>query len=330
MEKNLSFDFKKAVDEAYKDFPVLKGWAAFYDSSEDKLYKKGFITTLISKLSNWKSKAKEGDSYVFSKKSISYMVYDRSVSSQPCTIGDGTFVFDHELGHVLMNSLEVDPRKHPAYQAPESLADAFGVIRHFQRGGIDDPRIAALAHFRTWEAASSDDYGHYSLPVIAHLWAERHNMDFKSLTPDEAWAMAEEYTAKYAVTKEEASVIRMELSYKNLQLPGTRAGAEKFALSYLELMATTSLTTANRQTCLMSAWGVISAIDDPGSLLTDPKWKTVAEKIYAHACRRGLKELIDPLRENAWDITVPTKKRGAHPAPLSEQRAAISRILSVR
>src|ERR1035437_8160276 len=108
-QPSLSFDFNAAVREAYKNYPKLKGKAVFYDATSGKLQSKGVLLKPLSRF-RWKKEIKTvREGFVFAKgrkgrKRIMIFTSDPR-KGLLYTTGGGSFLFDHELGHLLTGSL---------------------------------------------------------------------------------------------------------------------------------------------------------------------------------------------------------------------------------
>jgi len=102
------------------------------------------------------------------------------------------FVFDHEIGHAV-----IADGTGPTVLS-ESIADAFAVLRHFQRFGTHSHLLDGLASLRACGMAMGDVL-HFTSPVVARIIALKNEIDIERLTfaetADLARALARTWTA---------------------------------------------------------------------------------------------------------------------------------------
>ncbi len=104
------------------------------------------------------------------------------------------FVLDHELGHAVTlrgtdRSLAVD---HDFTNLLECMADAYALIRHYQRYGEDSGFGDYLAGLRTTAAIYQGDIGHYSTEAIETVIALNKEGKLAELTPQQSRDLAVE------------------------------------------------------------------------------------------------------------------------------------------
>ncbi len=106
---------------------------------------------------------------------------------------------DHELGHCVLDGAHNATGKLDSGIYAESIADAFALIRHYQRFGVNSgyhdkytsPFIRA--HNMIF---SSDDY-HFTAFVLDEIVKRRHEIDFDKLTLKQTADLARLFTAEY-------------------------------------------------------------------------------------------------------------------------------------
>lgn len=97
--------------------------------------------------------------------------------------------FDHECAHALANHVAPDENLSVA-GFKECVADAYAMIRHYQRFGEDDARFAdCLAGLRTIAALHGDDT-HYTAPAIRAITALAEKGALSKLTPRQSIELA--------------------------------------------------------------------------------------------------------------------------------------------
>jgi len=344
-----AFDFNAAVNETYKNYPQLKRKTVFYNAANKKILGKSLLLKVLTRLSLRKIKKRQQDKSSrvlpkFLRKKASLMIFARG-AELISTAGNGSFEFDHELGHILNNRpylptpLRLSYYDNVASQANhECAADAFATIRHFQRYGIESAEIPQLAVYRAWEATRISIYTHISSPVIAQIWADRHNVDFLSLSPQETWKKAQEYADNYAPKGDDLNAMSLGFSVTPLIRKNINAGnygqsrVRINTLDVLELMATTCLKTSNTSVFLVGAAVIVPLATSARPLLTDPDWLKVIDKMQERAQHLGVSDRLDMFRQNTADITewdIPPSPRDAEVLGAKQQRDAVARILKL-
>lgn len=110
------------------------------------------------------------------------------------------FVLDHELGHLaLKDGIGKENTLH-AKILRECLADAYAVIRHYQRFGMDsdcsDLRLSP--HRRTRDLAVCAGKEHFTTYVTDEIIRRRHLIDFDRLDPQQTADLARRFVLEYA------------------------------------------------------------------------------------------------------------------------------------
>lgn len=95
------------------------------------------------------------------------------------------FIFDHELAHALSRE------KNPGIKA-ESLADAYAILRHFQRFGIESKAGRELSSYRrrTADFDYTDGLDHYTSPVVDYIERNKKKLDIPQLSPRRTFELA--------------------------------------------------------------------------------------------------------------------------------------------
>lgn len=106
---------------------------------------------------------------------------------------------DHELGHCVLDGAHNHTGKLDRGIYAESIADAFALIRHYQRFGVNsgyqDKYTSPFmrAHNMIF---SSDDY-HFTAFVLDEIVKSRHQIDFQKMTLKQTADLARLFTAEY-------------------------------------------------------------------------------------------------------------------------------------
>ena len=107
------------------------------------------------------------------------------------------YVFDHEAGHALTrNGIG-------QFNLSECAADAYAVLRHLQRFGMQSTYLESVAAIRAVELIFRQEwsgvYGnHFSSPVIDAVLRDSRAVDFSALSQAETIALADRYALAHA------------------------------------------------------------------------------------------------------------------------------------
>lgn len=115
------------------------------------------------------------------------------------------YIFDHELAHAMIPEAGAKGVEGVNVNMAENIADAYAMIRHFQRFGADATgpvRLAALRAARfIFDGEGNNNYArdHFTSPVIDALVAHRSKVDWKSLDAKATIELAKRYAARHAL-----------------------------------------------------------------------------------------------------------------------------------
>lgn len=298
---NISFDFKEAASQSYQDYPRLKYSATFYDVGEQKIYADNLVTRQLTR-SLWKTgKNRTASAVAFGghgKSKVMFYAPGKTSFFSACE----TFTFDHELGHLLTSSEDLDALD---MRRKESIADAFALIRRFQRYGSNADDVADLTVFRSLEAIIKGSSSHFTSLVTAQILKDRDIVDFLTLSPEETWQMAYDYAQKYAPDFKDARAILDEITrdFRNLKPP-----------TLVEALSTTCLSSNNPQSFFVAASTVMQLVkqESPEAILSkfriteapdDPILLKAYDAIEKRAEELGVAPLLKAFKKNAEDIT---------------------------
>lgn len=124
---------------------------------------------------------------------------DNFLSSTALLAQETVFAFDHELGHVIIpNAAYADGDENLA----ECIADAYAVIRHFQRYGADSGAVDELVRNRSFGlifGSAGPGRSHFTSPVVEQILAKRYDIDWDSLTPYQTTQLARRFAMEHAM-----------------------------------------------------------------------------------------------------------------------------------
>lgn len=213
--------FNSFAAESAERFPALSGKLLILDMNEHKIHGLNHLDPKKTKLSR-----EQALDYLTSHPITQEMDFNKSASS--CTIYDDKkninvifinddinpkeresvsrereehllFVLDHELGHcAIKNGFGRDNSPYSALLA-ETVADAYALIRHYQRFGTDSGHANKYVDpgARAENFILGGDAEHFTSFVLAEIIKHKNEIDFNSLTVDETSDLARRFALEY-------------------------------------------------------------------------------------------------------------------------------------
>ena len=243
------------------------------------------------------------------------------------------FTLDHEIGHLLVKDAHIsDSRENIQYR--ESAADAFAVIRTFQRYGNTKEARDMLEHVsasRSINALTRYDFKHLTTSVIERMLEDSLVVDFSTIPIEQAKKVAAEYARKCVVTQENINDAATVFTYENalLLMESTRNDmAPEQRKTIAENLATTCLSTNDRFTFTVGARLFQPFISgDDNTLPVEIKSKYLAD-ISAKAKEMNLKGLANSLQGKTPDAPTSKFVAPAEPEKKSLFAGAIAKLKS--
>jgi hypothetical protein len=225
--KSLTEIFNKFAADAVERFPQLKGQLLVADMNERKSYghneidqkKTGLtpetareylrdhqITKAMEKDKNMSSLAMRDDR----QKVNIIFINDAVAGAEAANVSKATeehllFVLDHELAHCGVKdgfARAAGPRDYAILLA-ESVTDAYALIRHYQRFGVDNDSHdkyvspgARADNFVMW-----GDSTHFTSFVLDAVAKRKHLIDFDKLTPEQTADLARRFALEFMPPK---------------------------------------------------------------------------------------------------------------------------------
>ncbi len=212
-EQPYVFDYNCEVADFYRDHPEQKKKIFFIDASSlpasllrgdetdedeigdllstngnihgaiNQIYKDGLGGSLRDNIENY-------DCVILKTPRNQYNI-NQLGSDAPAAIVD-VFAFDHEAGHLIcQDGSGSEPN------LAECVADAYAVIRHFQRFGTGSSSIGKLADMRALEMVFGGEGSHFTSPVVERVIADSKTTNFSALTPQETAELARHYAISH-------------------------------------------------------------------------------------------------------------------------------------
>ena len=212
--KSLSDIFNQFAKDSVGRFPALEGRLLIHDANEQASYgrdelnlkKAGYTPALVDAFLKKRKKDKSSYAEWDDKLNLNFILYTEPVNeNERAAVSEKTekdilFIMDHELAHLAIKDppLEGENRQY-ADSIREAIADAYAMIRHYQRYGtqsehkntIIDPwaRAGALTFNR--------DTVHFSSFMLDEIVKRKDIIDFSSLSPQQTTELAKRFALAY-------------------------------------------------------------------------------------------------------------------------------------
>jgi hypothetical protein len=288
------FDYAREVEQVWRDFPETKEKVFFLDICKNELVYPGEekrrkkILEWINNRSDIQSTIKEFHEV---KKSSCYMPYGGNdfgfvllytkkhmhslFTNTEFVAQEVLRVFDHELGHAIV------PNGTGTKNLGECIADAYSVIRHFQRYGADSAVIDDLVQNRAFQFIFREDrWTHFTSPVTEQILARRYDIDWDNLTPQETTKLARRFALEYKMN----SVALQMLDHNFGELHGKIEDIKRGNIASLQALAKKALSTDSSYIFKYGAMALKFALDcrlkeTYGITLTGEYWDNVRQQL---------------------------------------------------
>ena len=215
----LSFDFNAEVERVWRENPETRDSLFFAHVSEDTatlVYPgdKDKREEHVKRMNGFKSLprvlAKGSAGFHFSsadscRKGLITIARDETsmlLNKAATKAQHKTQSLDHELGHAL-----IPEGTGKDENLAECVADAYSVIRHFQRYGASSALIDSLVSARAFSGVVGDDDQHFTAPVVAALLKHRHKIAWNALSPQDTQRLAVDFARKYQMPAEQRKAL---------------------------------------------------------------------------------------------------------------------------
>lgn len=214
------FDFNQVARKALRDHPELRKDILLVDVANDLYIAYAHTLAYLSD---------DGDAYdelqkaiqqakrlktsfaqaimIDRKKTIQAVIFhpDRHpLFDQHDRMIDNIGTIDHELAHILCPDAD--------HVEGENVADAYAVLRHLQRFDGQATDIGYAAWKRTMVFIMSGHTSHLTTFTIDRILADRHTVDFISLTPAQTVALSRNYADKH--TRPQTKLSKLARAFK--------------------------------------------------------------------------------------------------------------------
>lgn len=232
-QKTLSDIFNAFARDAAIRFPHLAGKMAVMDMNEEKLYGHDIDLSAI-RLKTWedlslhfknedgakelrKNPHKSSTALLNDSTGLRVIFINERIAKKSwgnVSLADEKLllsILDHELSHIAIRNAGYDQAKDSLHKQMlgESIADAYALIRHYQRFGTYDAYsdLVSTPVYRTLRMLD-DDAAHFTAFVIEEISKRRHDIDFNSLTAQQTADLAWRFAVKYTPPEPVIAVIK--------------------------------------------------------------------------------------------------------------------------
>jgi hypothetical protein len=214
--KSLSDVFNQFAKDSADRFPVLKGKLLIFDNNEKTTYaresldlkKAGYTPALIEAFIKKRKEDKNIQTYAEwnNNLNLDFILYDEPVNSNERdnisgkTERDIYFILDHELGHLVIKDPSLAGENEQYKDTiKESIADAYALIRHYQRYGTQSKHRNATID--PWARAGAlilnKDTTHFSSFMLDEIIKRKDIIDFSKLSPHQTAELAKRFAVEY-------------------------------------------------------------------------------------------------------------------------------------
>lgn len=214
--RSLSDIFNQFAKDATRLFPATKGRLLIYDANEKATYaresldlkKAGYSDTQVDRFLKKELSSKVLETYasVDNKLDLHFILYSEPVAPAdraqvPLELEkDILFTLDHELGHIVIKDpVMTGENEQYMVSVGESIADAFAVIRHYQRYGLDSDSKASITD--PWARVAAlglhGDNEHFTTTMLEEIIRQKNTIDYTRLTPQQTIEVARRFATEY-------------------------------------------------------------------------------------------------------------------------------------
>ena len=215
-DRSLTDIFNQFARDSVERFPSLEGRLLVFDTNEQTGYgrealdlrKAGYTPKRIDTFLKRRAAAKNIQTYADWNNYLNlyFILYNErvDVNERPNvsakTEKDVLFILDHELAHLVIKDppLEGENRQYKS-TIKEAIADAYAMIRHYQRYGTKSTHQNSIID--PWARAGAltlnKDTLHFSTFMLDEIIKRRNVIDFSSLSPQQTAELAKRFAVEY-------------------------------------------------------------------------------------------------------------------------------------
>ncbi len=214
-QRSLSDIFNQFAGESVVLFPEINGKLLIHDTNEDatygreKLDKKSRRTQAsIDAFLEERTKDKDRQTYADTddRLKLSFILYDEPVNENhikalPKKVEkDVFFILDHELAHLVIKDPPMAGENEQYKDSVrEAVADAYALIRHYQRYGTRSTHKSVIID--PWARAGAltlnSDTVHFSTLMLEEIIRRKDVIDFSHLDPQQTAELARRFAVEY-------------------------------------------------------------------------------------------------------------------------------------
>jgi len=309
--KSLSDIFNQFAKDSVDHFPTLEGKLLIYDNNEKASYgrealdlsKAGYRPELVDAFIRKRKKDEGSYAEWDNNLNLSFIFYSESIKARELdavpeeTEKDIHFILDHELAHLVIKdpALEGENKQYKD-TLKEAIADAYALIRHYQRYGTQSKHRNAIID--PWARAGAltfnRDTVHFSTFMLDEIVKRKDTIDFTSLTPQQTAELAKRFAVEYTPP---SSVVNRVL--KKLRPVQTAHELSPESDTWLKVLARVTLDPKNDsytfKVCKKILRGYLDGRADMNGLsvnATGAYWDDIRKKLRAAEVKHAREDIL--------------------------------------
>lgn len=215
-DRSLSDIFNHFTKDSVERFPSLDGRLLIFDANDRVSYgrdmlnlkKAGRSSAAIDAFLKENTSHAENGTYADwgNNLKLRFIFYDESVSTKERnavsakTEKDILFILDHELAHLVIKdpSLAGENGQYKQF-IKEAIADAYALMRHYQRYGAESKHRNSIIDpwSRAAALALNKDTWHFSTIMLDEMIKLKDIIDYASLSPQQTAELAKRFAVEY-------------------------------------------------------------------------------------------------------------------------------------
>jgi len=326
--KSLSDVFNQFAQDSIDRFPALKGKLLIYDKNENKTYGRDSLTQVKGKAADLDAfiNKRKGDDGSYSEKSpslnLDFIIYTEPVkvaerkNVSAATEKDFYYIMDHELAHLAIKDPALEGENAQYHDnIMEALADAYALIRHYQRYGMNDDHKNTIID--SWARAAAlmtnDDTIHFSSFMIDEIIKRKDTIDYAHLTPHQTAELAVRFATEF--TPPASSLNRVLKKLKPVrQMFELNPKSDQWLKTLADVTLSTKNDAATFKLCAKILQGYLDGRTDMDGLsvkATGAEWDAIRSKLAAAEARYAKEDILFNIPEMKFQSVYHVPKMAA-------------------
>ena len=314
--------FNQFAKDSVNRFPSVKGKLLVFDSNEQATYgrdsldlkKAGYTHALVDAFIKKRKTAKNIQTYAEwdNKLKLNFILYNEPVNSnERASVSEKTekdilYILDHELAHLVIKDPPLEGENNQYKDSiREALADAYAMIRHYQRYGTKDEYQNSIID--PWARAGAltfnRDTVHFSSFMLDEIIKRKDVIDFASLSPQQTAELAKRFAVEYTPASSVVNRILRKLKPVQTAFENSPDSDE-----WLKVLARITLNPRNDsytfKVCKKILRGYLDGRIDMDGMSVDTTgayWDDIREKLRVAEAKHAQEDILFniPLMKNA-------------------------------